>query len=90
MELIVTSAYELSIRLPSTGIALGRIFGIGLHTNVECLPSVLYAEHNCLTSEMREPGYSEKQPSRIRKYPTQWHGLIPGSNKSDLTIFVCK
>lgn len=47
-------------------------------------------ETNCKTMQMREVGYSEESSAKIKKYPTKWFDLVPGSSKSDLANFVCK
>lgn len=47
-------------------------------------------ETNCRTMLMREIGYSEDSPARIKSDPTKWFELVPGSSKSDLARFVCK
>jgi hypothetical protein len=47
-------------------------------------------ETNCKTVRMRELGYSEESPEKIRLKPTKWFELVPGSSKSDLAHFVCK
>jgi hypothetical protein len=46
-------------------------------------------EINCASMLMRELGYSEEGPDRIRNEPTKWFDLVPGSSKSDLALFVC-
>jgi len=47
-------------------------------------------ETNCKTMLMREIGYSEVSPSAIKRKPTKWFELVPGSSKSDLASFVCR
>jgi hypothetical protein len=47
-------------------------------------------ETNCAAMQMRELGYSEQSPSAIKKNPTKWFELVPGSSKSDLANFVCR
>lgn len=47
-------------------------------------------EINCKSRQMRELGYGEGAAQNIKKNPTQWFDLIPGSSKSDLAHFVCK
>lgn len=47
-------------------------------------------ETNCSTMKMREIGYSEESPSKIKAVPTKWFELVQGSSKSDLANFVCK
>jgi hypothetical protein len=47
-------------------------------------------ETNCKTMQMRELGYSEESPSKIKIQPTKWFDLVPGSSKSDLANFICK
>jgi hypothetical protein len=47
-------------------------------------------ETDCSTMKMREIGYGEESPSKIKENPTDWFDLVPGSSKSDLAIFVCK
>lgn len=47
-------------------------------------------ETNCRTMLMREMGYAEGSPGRIRIAPSDWFELVPGSSKSDLAHFVCK
>ncbi|QPB72237.1 hypothetical protein D5125_17040 [Magnetovirga frankeli] len=58
----------------------------------EGVDSVVYTitETNCATMKMREIGYSEQSPSKIKEDPTKWFELLPGSSKSDLANFVCK
>jgi len=47
-------------------------------------------ETNCSNMLMRELGYSEVSPAAIKRQPTKWFELVPGSSKSDLAKFVCK
>lgn len=47
-------------------------------------------ETNCKTMRMREIGYSEGSPAKIKEDPAKWFDLVPGSSKSDLASFVCK
>lgn len=47
-------------------------------------------ETNCKTMLMREIGYNEESPAKIKENPTKWFELVPGSSKSDLADFVCK
>jgi hypothetical protein len=47
-------------------------------------------ETNCTTMLMRELGYSEGTPGKLKENPTKWFDLVPGSSKSDLANFVCK
>ena len=47
-------------------------------------------ETDCSTMKMREIGYSEESPSKIKENPTDWFDLVSGSSKSDLAKFVCK
>lgn len=47
-------------------------------------------EIDCKARRMRETGYSEDGPDKIRPVPTRWFELVPGSSKSDLVAFVCK
>lgn len=47
------------------------------------------SEINCQTMKMRQIGYSEISPQAIKKHPSQWFDLVPGSSKSDLANFVC-
>ena len=47
-------------------------------------------EVNCKTGLMRVLGESDESPNSIRKKPTKWFELVPGSSKSDLARFVCK
>lgn len=46
-------------------------------------------ETNCATMTMREIGYSEESPNKIKASPTKWFDLVPGSSKSDLAHYVC-
>lgn len=47
-------------------------------------------ETNCKTMQMREIGFSEESPAKIKENPTKWFELVPGSSKSDIAHFVCK
>ncbi|WAW10986.1 hypothetical protein NB640_04955 [Oxalobacter vibrioformis] len=47
------------------------------------------SEINCQTMKMRVIGYSERSPDSIKRQPTEWFDLVPGSSKSDLANFVC-
>ena len=47
-------------------------------------------ETNCKTRQMRELGYSEESPAKIKISPSKWFDLVPGSSKSDVARFVCK
>jgi hypothetical protein len=47
-------------------------------------------ETNCKTMLMREMGYSELSPAKIKENPTKWFELVAGSSKSDLASFVCR
>lgn len=46
-------------------------------------------ETNCKTRKMRELGVGEGSPQSIKKSPTDWFDLVPGSSKSDLAQFIC-
>lgn len=46
-------------------------------------------ETNCRNMMMREIGYSEEGPEKIKSEPSKWFELVAGSSKSDLAAFVC-
>lgn len=46
-------------------------------------------ETNCKMRKMRELGVGEGSPENIKKSPTDWFDLVPGSSKSDLARFIC-
>lgn len=68
----------------------GDIIG-ALHKRVG-IDSVGYTETeiNCKAMLIRDIGYSEVSPTQIKKNPSKWYELVPGSSKSDLANFVCK
>jgi hypothetical protein len=47
-------------------------------------------EINCGARLIRDIGYSKKVTDHIRSEPSKWYGLVPGSSKSDLAVFVCR
>ena len=47
-------------------------------------------ETNCATTQMREMGYSEESPEKIKISPSNWGSIVPGSSKADLAALVCK
>jgi hypothetical protein len=44
----------------------------------------------CKTMLVRDIGYSEESPAKIKENPTNWFDLVRGSSKSDVAQFVCK
>lgn len=47
-------------------------------------------ETNCKTRQMRELGYTEESPAKMKLQPSKWFDLVTGSSKSDLATFLCK
>lgn len=47
-------------------------------------------ETNCKRWRMRELGYTEESPEKMKREPTKWFELVEGSSKSDLAHFVCR
>jgi hypothetical protein len=47
-------------------------------------------ETNCRKWLMRELGYTEDSPVKMKRKPTKWFELVEGSSKSDLAHFVCR
>ena len=47
-------------------------------------------EIDCKAHRIRDIGYSEDGPDKIKSDPTRWYELVPGSSKCDLVLFVCE
>lgn len=47
-------------------------------------------ETNCKTMRMRELGYTDEAPEKMKTERTKWFSLVDGSSKSDLARFVCR
>ena len=46
---------------------------------------------NCKTKMIKELGYSEESPKKIKNdNASKWYDIVDGSSKSDTVNFVCK
>ncbi|MDB5509299.1 MAG: hypothetical protein JWL93_1768 [Hyphomicrobiales bacterium] len=46
-------------------------------------------EINCASMKIRDLGYSEESPSKMKISQGPWYELVAGSSKSDLARFAC-
>ncbi|MBX9739379.1 MAG: hypothetical protein K2X62_04880 [Beijerinckiaceae bacterium] len=48
------------------------------------------SEINCRTMKIRDLGYSEDSPTKMKISLGKWYDLVSGSSKSDLAHFACR